>query len=377
MHIQYWCASDTGPVRAVNEDAFLTDRRLGLAVVADGVAGQFRGDLAATLACRVVRESILDQIDEVIEHRKQPSRSTRKRVIQVLRRAVQTASYEIFRTGQALSGGIGMSCTIEVALIIESMAFFAHVGDSRIIVLREGKAYQLTEDHTVRSTNILTRAVGLMPSVQVDTLSLPLKTLDQIVLCSDGLTRTITTEDLPELIQQPSHRCLTNLIAEAQERGSKDNITVVVIGVSRQLPMGPGITARQLQQIRTIPHFEAATSRELLNLFRLLETRKIGAGNTLYRQGDPSTELYFVIQGHVTLSEKDKPALPIGPGQSFGHELLCGINTRKTTAMVTSKSQLLALHQVQFGQLKRQHPALVGLLLQGVVATLLSDDSED
>src|SRR5207244_3721999 len=129
-------------------------------------------------------------------------------------------------------------------------AVIGHVGDSRVYLFRQGRAHQLTEDHTIiqeqlkrglitreqareaENRNVITRAVGIQPQVAVDTLITDLLPGDLYVLCSDGLHGYLEDAELPVLLgQEPRERLADQLVEVANGRGGKDNITAVVISI--------------------------------------------------------------------------------------------------------------------------------------------------
>jgi protein phosphatase len=143
----------------------------------------------------------------------------------------------------------GMSTTLSALLIKGNIAFAAHVGDSRVYRVRGTQCLQLTEDHTLinykvkhgmmtradaaraAGKNVITRAVGHRDYVQVDTVDLDVAPGDRFLLCSDGLHGYFTSDkDVVELCSDgPLDECAEAAIALANQRGGKDNITVVVI----------------------------------------------------------------------------------------------------------------------------------------------------
>jgi serine/threonine protein phosphatase PrpC len=142
-----------------------------------------------------------------------------------------------------------MSSTLSSLLISSNTAFIAQVGDSRVYLSRDGKTAQLTEDHTLVNfrlklglitaeeaanspgKNVITRAVGHQDYVEVDTIDLETQLGDRFVLCSDGLHGYLGEGEIDELLNGDREAVTSRLIDLANERGGRDNITVVVADV--------------------------------------------------------------------------------------------------------------------------------------------------
>lgn len=243
-------ASDVGRHRKINEDAFLRDEELGLYVVADGMGGHAAGEVASheavdTLYGMVKRgmanmgEQLIGELTE--EHARAACR--------LLEGAVQGATYLVFAMAELDRNKCGMGTTISALLVLGNYAVTAQVGDSRIYQVRDGQTTQLTEDHTLigwqlkqglitaeeakRSPhrNIITRAVGNRDYVQVDTGIVDLMPGDRYLLCSDGLHGYLTPDEIAPLCNTDGDTAVRRLIATANARGGKDNITAVLVEV--------------------------------------------------------------------------------------------------------------------------------------------------
>ncbi len=240
--------TDVGMRRDQNEDAFLVDDELRLYVVADGMGGHAGGGTASRLAVETIQAAVrhakeaepdLFGAAEGVEESGLPD---------VLRAAVEEACAVIFRTAQGNPDLSGMGTTVTAALVDGRIAYVAHVGDSRIYLLREGRIYQVSEDHSLvneqlkagaispdearnsRFKNIITRSVGFEPSVQVDLIGLDLEQADTLVLCCDGLSNLVEDEEILHVVEESSLDLAPGrLVALANDRGGDDNITAIVV----------------------------------------------------------------------------------------------------------------------------------------------------
>ncbi len=388
MHLDFWGATDIGCVRARNEDNYLVDPALGLAVVADGIGGQFRGDIAGTLACRTVREHLLRTSIDLEHFRTEPTLLRRQKVEERLREAVQLANTEVFRAGLALSRGLGMGCTLDAVVVLGNVAFVAHVGDARTYLIRDGKASAVTEDHTVaqekvrrgmmtqdqadRSAerNMLTRSVGGLPSLRLDTHILPFEPGDRLFLCSDGVTRYISAPEVAAFASPGGAEQVEALVELARHRGGVDNITGVMVLANAQASVVPTITPLQLDEMRSVRLFETCTSRELRLLSAIAVWQEARAGKLLFREGYPGTEMYSLVEGEVLITRGGHHLATLRPGDSFGEMALIDAPVRSASALATRDCRLIAIPKHRFEQVLRQDDGLNSRLSWALIQRL-------
>src|SRR5215211_9316228 len=240
LSLEPFGVTDAGKVRANNEDALLVGegRDETLFAVADGIGGFEAGEVASSIAIEVLREL-------------EPGDS--------FEAAIQKANRRILAVGRGDERFSGMGTTL-VAVRFggtqdEPVAQIAHVGDSRVYLLRGGDLRPLTEDHSlvaelVRSgdltrdqaaehpqKNLITRALGADEEVDVDTAVLPIEAGDRILLCSDGLSDMVHEARISEILldsPEDPERAARGLLAAALDAGGNDNITVVVVDVKER-----------------------------------------------------------------------------------------------------------------------------------------------
>jgi len=241
--------SDVGRRRPHNEDSMLFDDEVGLYIVADGVGGNAKGEVASAESVELVHSWVKRWRKTLDAHVKEPTEANSDMVRRLLENAVQSACYMVFGMGQLDPRQKGMSSTLSSLLICGTMAYIAQVGDSRVYLTRDGKTAQLTEDHTLVNfrlklglitaeeaanapgKNVITRAVGHQDYVEVDTIDLETRPGDRFMLCSDGLHGYLIDGELDELMAGEREAVANRFIEMANERGGRDNITVVVCDV--------------------------------------------------------------------------------------------------------------------------------------------------
>jgi serine/threonine protein phosphatase PrpC len=241
--------TDIGRRRQNNEDSILFDDELGLYIVADGVGGNEKGEVASAESVDLVHSWVKRWRRTMNAHVADPTGENSGVVRRLLESAVQSACYMVFGMGQIDPRQKGMSTTLSSLLISASTAYIAQVGDSRVYLTRDGKTAQLTEDHTLVNfrlklglitaeeaanapgKNVITRAVGHQDYVEVDTLDLEIQPHDRFMLCTDGLHGYLLDGEVDGLLEGEREAVAKRLIDLANERGGRDNITVVVCDV--------------------------------------------------------------------------------------------------------------------------------------------------
>ena len=249
MRIHSSGQSDVGRRRPHNEDAFLCDDDLGLYIVCDGVGGNAKGEVASAESVDLVLSWVKRSRKTLDAFAAAPTEEKSGQVRRLLESAVQSACYMVFGMGQLDPRQKGMSSTLSSLLVASSKAFIAQVGDSRVYLSRDGKTVQLTEDHTLINfrlklglitpeeaatspgKNVITRAVGHQDYVEVDTIDLDVQPGDRFMLCSDGLHGYLEDGEVDGFLQGDRQSVVTQLIDMANDRGGRDNITVVVCDI--------------------------------------------------------------------------------------------------------------------------------------------------
>ena len=244
-------ATDVGMVRTNNEDSYQIVRALNLFVLADGMGGEAHGEVASSLAVETVVKHCL----EGQENPSAPLRGEAKPGLTEKSRrlgsAVHLANEKVFASATQNAEQRGMGATMTAAWIDEMNLSIAHVGDSRVYLLRTGVLQQLTSDHSLvaeqvrrgiltateaeSSTmqNVLLRALGTQPEVEVDIEQVGLFPNDVLLLCSDGLTRMVTEPEIAGALQsEPDpQKAAEKLIKLANEGGGVDNVTAIVVSL--------------------------------------------------------------------------------------------------------------------------------------------------
>jgi serine/threonine protein phosphatase PrpC len=248
LRIEVAGETNVGMKRNHNEDNFSIIEESGLYIVADGMGGHASGEVASKMAVDSMKEFFVATAND--PERTWPYKMDRSKGYEENRliTAIKLANLRIYESAQRDSRQRGMGTTIVTIFAVEDGVYTAHVGDSRVYRIREGKIEQLTEDHSLLNDyikmkrltpeeianfphkNVIVRALGMKDTVKVDTHFDQPKANDTYLLCSDGLSGPVNDPDILEITQSsPDIKvAATRLIERANANGGPDNITVVL-----------------------------------------------------------------------------------------------------------------------------------------------------
>jgi serine/threonine protein phosphatase PrpC len=401
MELKYWAATDVGRQRDHNEDNFLIDKKLRLFVVADGMGGHAAGEVASSVAVHEVRD-VLHENRDLVERFDAGDPSVQSvDVLQILEHAVQQACGAIYKRAQVEQEKRGMGTTCSLLLIAGPTAggrgFIAHVGDSRIYLVRQGQTHQLTEDHSLMNElirrgkvkaedidnspykqykNAVTRAVGVYESVEVETFDLDVLPGDSFLLCSDGLYAYLTPNgaELPEILGNENINEIPKaLIEKANREGGQDNITAICIRVpeaDESTDLRAEELALKLEVLKGMPLFRYLTYTELVRVMNIAEVKWYEAGDTLITEGQPGEEMFVILSGKVRLNKNGTDITALGKGAHFGEMALVDRGPRSASALAEETSRLLLIRRQDFYEIIKKEPSLSVKLLWSFVQVL-------
>lgn len=239
-------ATDVGRIRKTNQDAFLVDLNDHLFVVADGMGGHAGGEVASQLCVQEIL-SYLRTHDRMMKGASGGHPDLR--LGSVLAAAINHASLKIYEKALEEPDLKGMGTTSTLLKLSDGHAYCAHVGDSRLYLIREGFLYQITHDHSLvneqlragliskeqarlhERKNVITRSVGYQEQEDVDSFAFPTQPGDLLLVCSDGLHGKLTDEEISNQCRLLKCSAVHSLIAAANANGGDDNITAVIVQI--------------------------------------------------------------------------------------------------------------------------------------------------
>ena len=247
----HFAKSDIGRKRPHNEDCFVADSLLGLYVVCDGMGGGNAGEVASRMAIETIMAHYQPAADSPGGGDLEPDDANLTPATNQLVHAIRAANAAVFRASWEHPKYAGMGTTVVAVRLSGRSLSVAHVGDSRVYLIRHGAIHALTVDHSwvaeqiaqgymteeeaERSPrrNIVTRALGVESTVGIEVAEMPMLNGDLLLLCSDGLTRGVHRADILKTLEQDGDlRAKTDrLISLANDAGGDDNITVLLVAV--------------------------------------------------------------------------------------------------------------------------------------------------
>ena len=239
--------SDTGMVRDGNEDAVFADANLGLAILADGMGGYKAGEVASNMATTWLATRFTRFV-QAFSRGEEALGNPQQRINQ----EIGAANLSIYNAAKTQARYAGMGTTLVFAWFVDNRLYLAHVGDSRAYRWRDGHLEQLTKDHSFlqeqidsgmisveaarhsANRNLVTRALGVGPTVQVDIAEHRTQPGDLLLLCSDGLNDMLDDGEIAGVLHlygATPAQAAAHLIDRANHNGGRDNVSVILIRV--------------------------------------------------------------------------------------------------------------------------------------------------
>ncbi len=262
--LQTAALTDPGRVRDHNEDCIESRPEIGLFVLADGMGGYNAGEVASGMATSLIADGLIEAWNP-----KELSRISREQAMQLsdklIREQINRANSAIFTTSQNNPECAGMGTTLVVTHFYDNFLTVAHIGDSRLYRLRGEAMEQVTRDHSLlqeqldsglitpeeaklsQNKNLVTRALGIDPTVEPELHVYETEPDDIYVLCSDGLSDMVEDEEIRlTLITLKTNPTLTvqQLVQAANDNGGRDNISAMLIRVAEPFGVPRGMLAR-------------------------------------------------------------------------------------------------------------------------------------
>jgi protein phosphatase len=240
--------SDPGKVRSHNEDSISTNAAAGFVILADGMGGYNAGEVASGIAVTMLAEGIKMALSMGMPEEGPGS---------LVRNEIEKTNAAIFHAAQSQPQYAGMGTTLVAALFHDNRITVAHVGDSRLYRYRADQFEQITKDHSLlqeqidsgmvsreearlsSNKNLVTRALGVDPSVEVDIQDHEALPDDIYLLCSDGLNDMVGDEEIQltlSVLNANLELAAQQLVQMANDNGGRDNVSVILVRILRKFP---------------------------------------------------------------------------------------------------------------------------------------------
>lgn len=242
--------SDVGRKRHGNEDSFCLAPEIGLFVVADGMGGHAAGEVASRLAVDTIQEWVTKYLSGMDAFIVGKQVGTCSREANFLLSSIRLANRIIYDAAQDRPDYVGMGTTVASVLAVGDHVAMAHVGDSRIYRIRGEEIVQLSRDHSLvqqqvdhgiisaeeaqgsQYKHLITRALGLRETVEVDLAEQQVQPRDFLLLCSDGLSDLLEDEEISAIVREHAddlEKACQALVDRTNYKGGDDNITALLI----------------------------------------------------------------------------------------------------------------------------------------------------
>jgi PPM family protein phosphatase len=260
--------TDVGLLRDHNEDAVASDLSIGLMVLADGMGGYKAGEVASEIAVLMVATELNEfMVDKPILGELNPDLLLES---QMLLQAVARTNAAIYQISQDQPQCAGMGTTLVAGIFTDNKLVVGHIGDSRAYRLRGETLTQLTEDHSLvqeqinagliteeqaqvsNNKNLVTRALGIEPEVELELQEFDVEVSDVYLLCSDGLSDLVSDAEITEILLAANGNvtfAANKLVQSANEHGGMDNISVVVALVKKAFTAEKGWVKNLLDKV--------------------------------------------------------------------------------------------------------------------------------
>jgi serine/threonine protein phosphatase PrpC/CRP-like cAMP-binding protein len=350
----------------------------------------------------VLRDTLAGERTMLADYERGTGKVERAAVLRVLELGVQRACSSVYAADQRDPAKRGMGTTLVALMILGNRGFIAHVGDSRIYLMRGGAVHQLTQDHSLinellkrgrlkpeqiaqlNMKNAVTRAVGVYESVEADTLDFDVLAGDRFLLCTDGLTEYTQDSDLLRLFgETPEDRLAQALIDHANQGGGKDNITALVVKIP-DAASGLDRLATEVnlkfETLHRMPLFRHLTYQELVRVMNIVDVRSYDAGQRIIDEGEEGDEMFILLTGSARVHAGDTVIVTLGPGQHFGEMALVDKVPRSASVTADVPTQLMTMRRRDFFAIVRKdHDVAVKLLwaFLGVLTERLRRTSRD
>ncbi len=385
MRFEVAGASLTG-VRDNNEDAFRVLPDQGVFALADGMGGLEHGEVMSAAAAEAVIVAAADLAQLARAIGGDQVANARRALFDRIEALFIEASGRLY--SQAADAGLRMGTTLTTAVLAADRMVIGHVGDCRVLRVRDGQVSRLTSDHSVAAAQLrrghiteaeynrspkralLYQSLGPIPEVEPDLVEAELSRGDVYVMATDGVWAYVSDTELVELCGAEDLDAAAAAICQrAVDNGSDDNCTAVVI---RVFDLGSHQPAGLLRSLTVSPLFKDFDERDLRLLAPFLATRDLLEGDVVMRESEYGSDMFVIVSGAVEISRQGIPLAQLGPGAHFGQLSLVGDVPRSASAQVSFPTRLLVLQREGIDAMCQRRPELATRLLR----TLLADTAE-
>jgi len=383
------CRSDIGSVRKHNEDGFLALNKASLYAVADGTNGP-EAPRAALTALKELAGELQGKCQGVL---RDPTTGTRLDVGRALQEVFAKANGAVQDAGERIHER-RIATTLAALTIAGPYAFVAHVGNSRVYLLRAGELRRLTNDHTLAALQLrrgdideaefkdspfkktLSQALGMSAALDVDTAELRLMPGDLLLLTTNGLTHALTEAEITKclMVGEPDLDTLADgLMKAVKDAGAPDNTTFILVATEGTAPTG-GKVRQRVEDLEPLVQkaflYAGLSTSEWLQVAPYLEQREVRAGDVVCAPGGGAIGFSVIASGAARLTQPGGETRDLHPGEAFGQLSLATDEPSMDKVEALAPTLLYLLSRARFQELVRVNPALGGRLTLSLLESL-------
>jgi len=371
--------SHIGTQRTTNQDIVLADTDLGIHILCDGMGGTEGGDVAATIASKTALDHLRhnSSLIKQIERGELPA----KQLADLAHAAVSAANQAVYEHTQNDPKLRGSGTTIALLITAGDRGACAHVGDSRIYAFRRSKLFHLTKDHSLAQDlidrgllktenldnfafkHVLSRAVGLLAAVSVDTLHFDILPGDRFLIASDGISRKVANASIEGVIAHHDLQViLEEIISMARRISGDDDISAILIESDASEHEKATQQARsdevnlKTDVLADIFLFKALDHKNILRIVNASSAIECLPGQEIVKQGEIETSLYVILSGEFTIEIDSRPIATVKRGNHFGEMALLTQHPRSATVRALSPGRVLKISSESFQEFIKAQP---------------------
>lgn len=354
-----------------NDDHFLVKKEVGLHIVCDGFGEEGRGAVASQMTTDFISHVMMAQKKIFSDYKLKPTDKLKQNITELVEQAVNKISLQILSIISKDSVRRQMGTTLSMVLVSGNGVFLAHIGNSRIYLLRGENVHLLTEDHVRKkmdkktkivddelsshglNSTTLTRMLGASQQLKVDLLYFEVMPGDMLLLCTDGASDVLDTSKIFEILNGNEENNLSKaVLAYTKLHNPDENATAVTISFkpSKEKAETPTPQAK-FSTLQKIPLFSQFDYKEMSKIMTFMKTKKFKAGDDIVTEGETGEELYVIISGAADVIVHGKIVAELSESNYFGELSLIDKESRSATVRAKSDLEVLVLERKDFDHL--------------------------
>jgi serine/threonine protein phosphatase PrpC len=376
---------------AKNEDHFLIKEDIGLHIVCDGIGEDGRGAIASQMTTDFIGQVMTANKKVFQEYKLKQTPELKIKITELVEQAVNKISLQILSTIANDPARKQMGTTLSMVLIAADGVFMAHIGNSRVYLIRDEDVHLLTEDHVSKksnsskndkleieldthglSANALTRMLGANQLQKVDMLFFEVMPGDSLVLMTDGVSNCLNNKKIFEIMKEnQDYNTAKAFLNYVNKINNKENATAITISFIDLKKKSEALTPQdKFQTLQQIPIFSQLDYKEMAKLMDVMKAKKILKDENIVIEGEQGSELFIIVKGEAEVLINKKNIANLSAGNYFGELSLIDNEPRSATVKATTNLDVLVLAKKDFYHLLTHEPQISVKILWRFAQTL-------